>query len=67
MYNPPDYYLVDDLLTDEHKLIRSAVRQWVKRSVLPIVEDYSQKHKPLPEILMREMGTLGALGSFIPQ
>ncbi len=67
MYNPPDYYQVDDLLTDEHKLIRSAIRQWVGRSVLPIIDEYAQQHQPLPARLMREMGDLGALGPFIPE
>ncbi len=67
MYNPTDYFLVDELLTDEHKLIRSAVRQWVERSVLPIIDDYAQQHKPLPTSIMREMGDIGALGPFIPE
>jgi glutaryl-CoA dehydrogenase len=67
MYRPPDYYNIDDLLTDEHKLIRSAIRQWVDKRVIPIVDDYAQQHKPLPLELMREMGELGALGPFIPQ
>ncbi len=67
MYNPPDYYRVDDLLTDEHKLIRDSVRSWVERKVLPVVDDYAQKHKPLPISFIREMGELGALGPFIPE
>ncbi len=67
MYNPPDYYQVDDLLTDEHKLIRDSVRQWVERRVLPVIDDYAQQHKPLPVSFMREMGELGALGPFIPE
>ncbi len=67
MYNPPDYYRVDDLLTDEHKLIRDSVRSWVERKVLPVVDDYAQKHKPLPVSFIREMGELGALGPFIPE
>ena len=67
MYTPPDYYQIDDLLTDEHKLIRSAIRQWVDRSVLPIIDEYAQQHKALPISLLREMGDLGALGPFIPE
>ena len=67
MYNPPDYYRVDDLLTDEHKLIRESVRSWVERKVLPVVDDYAQKHKPLPVSFIREMGELGTLGPFIPE
>ena len=67
MYTPPDYFQVDNLLTDEHKLIRSAIRQWVNRAVLPIIDKYAQQHKPLPISLMREMGDLGSLGPFIPE
>ncbi len=67
MYNPPDYFEIDMLLTDEHKIIRAAVREWVNRNVKPIVEDYAQQHKPLPAELMRQMGELGALGPFIPE
>ncbi len=67
MYQPPDYYDVDALLTDEHKLVRTAVREWVNRHVKPVIEEYTQKHKPLPLEMMRQMGELGALGPFIPE
>ena len=66
-YNPTDYFEIDALLTDENKMIRAAVREWVNRNVKPIVEDYAQQHKPLPTELMRQMGELGALGPFIPE
>ena len=66
MYNPPDYYLVDELLTDEHKIVREAVREWVERSVKPIIDDYAQKHT-YPTHLIKEMGEIGALGPFIPE
>ena len=42
-FEAPDYYNLDDLLSDEHKLVRDAARQWVKREVSPIIEDYAQK------------------------
>lgn len=67
MYNPPDYYQVDELLTDEHKIIRDAVRQWVDRSIIPIADEYAQKHEPFPRELIRELGELGALGSFVSE
>jgi len=38
-----DYYLMDELLTEEHRLIRDSVREWVKRDVSPIIEEYAQK------------------------
>ena len=38
LYQHPDYYALDDLYTDEHKLIRDAARQWVKKEVSPIID-----------------------------
>jgi len=67
MYKPPDYFQLDDLLNEEHRLIRTSVRQWVDRVVKPEIDKYAQKHKPLPKEQMRQMGELGALGSFIPE
>ena len=43
LFEAPDYYNLDDLLTDEHKLIRDSAREWVKKSVSPIIEEYAQK------------------------
>jgi len=37
LFQAPDYYQIDDLLTDEHKLVREAAREWVKREVSPII------------------------------
>lgn len=67
MYQPPDYFQIDDLLTDEHKIIRASVREWVDRSVKPVIEQYAQKHEALPKSILQEMGALGALGPFIPE
>lgn len=66
MYKPPDYYFVDELLSDEHKIIRSAVRDWVNRSVIPVIDDYAQRHE-FPKHLIREMGAIGAFGPYIPE
>jgi glutaryl-CoA dehydrogenase len=61
-----DYYKIDDLLTDDQKLIRDSVKDWVNRSVKPIIDDYAQNHR-YPEHLIKEMGDLGLLGPFIPE
>ena len=45
LYNAPDYYLTDELLTDEHRTVRKAVRDWVNRAVIPIIDDACQKHE----------------------
>jgi glutaryl-CoA dehydrogenase len=65
LYNAPDYFLMDDLLSDEHKLIRSSVRTWVDRQVKPIIEDCFEK-AVFPKHLIKEMGEQGMFGPFIP-
>lgn len=65
MYISPDYYQVDELLSDEHKLIRNSVRDWVDRSVMPIIDDAAQNHE-FPLHLIKEMGEIGAFGPYIP-
>ena len=62
----PDYCLVDELLTDEHKIIRDSIREWVNRSVIPIIDDAAQKHI-FPQHLIKEMGEIGAFGPYIPE
>ncbi|OQX76770.1 MAG: acyl-CoA dehydrogenase [Bacteroidetes bacterium 4484_249] len=64
-YTSPDYYLIDDLLTDEHKIIRSSIRDWVNKSVIPVIEKAAQDHK-FPVRLFKELGDIGAFGPFIP-
>ncbi len=65
-YNPPDYFLVDDLLTEEHKIVRDSIRDWVNREVKPVIEDLSQQHK-IPMDLIKQLGQIGAFGPFIPE
>ncbi|WP_234111365.1 acyl-CoA dehydrogenase family protein [Chryseobacterium sp. R2A-55] len=61
----PDYYLMDELLTDEHKLIRQSVRDWVESFVMPKIDEAAQNHHDIPN-LMQELGKIGALGPYIP-
>ncbi len=65
-YKAPDYYLIDELFSDEHKLIRGAVREWVNKAVIPIIDEANQKHQ-FPRYLVKELGELGAFGPYIPQ
>ena len=60
-----DYYNVDDLLSEEHKLIRQSVRDWVKKEVSPIIEDYAQKGD-YPVQLNKGIAELGGFGPYIP-
>ena len=62
----PDYFIMDDLLTDEHKLIRQSVRDWVESFVMPKIDDAAQNHTDIPD-LMKELGKIGALGPYIPE
>jgi len=64
-FQAPDYYQIDDLLTEEHKLIRNTVREWVKKEVSPIIEDYAQKAE-YPIQLNKGIAELGGFGPYIP-
>ena len=64
-FQAPDYYLLDELLTDEHKLIRDTVRDWVKKDVSPIIEDAAQKGE-YPIHLNKGIAELGGFGPYIP-
>jgi len=65
-FQSPDYYLVDELLTDEHRLIRETVRNYVKKQISPIIEDYAQRAE-FPEQIVAQMGELGCFGPTIPE
>ena len=65
-FESPDYYLVDNLLTDDEKMIRSAIREWVDEKVMPIIEDAYQKAE-YPHQLRGQMGELGCFGANLPE
>ena len=65
LFESPDYYFLDELLTDEHKLVRAAVRDFVKKEVSPIIEDYAQRAE-FPKHLLKGLGEIGAFGPTIP-
>lgn len=65
-YTPPDYFQMEDLLTNEHKMIQRSVRDWVNKSVMPIIEKAAQDHH-FPIHLLKELGEIGAFGPFIPE
>ena len=66
LYQAHDYFLLDELLTDEHKLVRDTAREWVKRDVSPIIEDACQKAK-FPKQIITGLGEIGAFGPYIPE
>lgn len=65
LFQAPDYYNIDELLNDEHRLVRDASREWVKREVSPIIEDYAQRAE-FPKQIIDGLAEIGAFGPYIP-
>ncbi|HXS58377.1 MAG TPA: acyl-CoA dehydrogenase family protein [Hanamia sp.] len=65
LFQSPDYFNLDELFTDEHKLIRESVRNYVKKEISPIIEDYAQKAE-FPQQIVKQLGDLGCFGPTIP-
>ena len=65
LYQAPDYFLMDEMLTDEHKLVRESAREWVKKEISPIIEDACQKAE-FPKQIICGLGEIGAFGPYIP-
>ncbi|MBO6880939.1 acyl-CoA dehydrogenase family protein [Winogradskyella sp.] len=66
LFEAPDYYNIDELLSDEHKLVRDAAREWVKREVSPIIEEAAQKAE-FPKSIIGGLAEIGAFGPYIPE
>ena len=66
LFEAPDYYNLDELLTEEHKLVRDAAREWVKRDVSPIIEEAAQKAE-FPSSIIGGLAEIGAFGPYIPE
>lgn len=65
MFQAPDYYHLDELLSDEQKMVRDAAREWVKRDVSPIIEEAAQKAE-FPKSIINGLAEIGAFGPYIP-
>ena len=66
VFQSPDYFCLDELLTDEHRLVRDSVRNYVKKEISPIIEDYAQKAE-FPEQIVGQLGQMGCFGPTIPE
>ncbi len=66
LFESPDFYYIDDLLTDEHKLIRSSIRDFVKKEISPNIEDWCQ-NAHFPQEIVKKFGDIGAFGPTIPE
>ena len=65
LYEHHDYYMIDELLTEDHLLARQAVRDWVKQEVSPIIEEYAQRSE-CPTHLFKGLAEIGAFGPSLP-
>jgi glutaryl-CoA dehydrogenase len=65
-FTSPDYFNLDELLTEEQLLIRESVRNYVKKEISPIIEDYAQRAE-FPQQIVRQLGELGCFGPTIPE
>ena len=66
LFQAPDYYDMDDLLNEEHKMVRDAARDWVKKCISPIIEDACEKAE-FPKQIVSGLGEIGAFGPYIPE
>ncbi|MCT4664317.1 MAG: acyl-CoA dehydrogenase family protein [Flavobacteriales bacterium] len=66
LFQAPDYYQLDELLTEEQKMVRDAARDWVKKEISPIIEQYCQEAK-FPQHIKQGLGEIGAFGPYIPE
>jgi glutaryl-CoA dehydrogenase len=66
IFQAPDYYNLDDLLSEEHIMVRDSAREWVKRSVSPIIEQACQDAR-FPKQIVPGLGEIGAFGPYIPE
>ena len=65
-FQSPDYFRVDELLTEEQLMIRDAVRSYVKKEISPIIEDFTQRAE-FPEQIVKQLGEIGCFGPTIPE
>ncbi|MEX1257523.1 MAG: acyl-CoA dehydrogenase family protein [Gemmatimonadota bacterium] len=65
-YEGVDFYDVDSLLSEEERMVRDTIRDWVESRVLPVIrEAYAGRY--FPKELIPEMGELGILGANLPE
>ena len=61
-----DYYQLDELLSEENKLVRDSARAWVKKELSPIIDEYYEKSE-FPRHIIKGLGEIGAFGPYIPE
>jgi glutaryl-CoA dehydrogenase len=61
-----DYYNIESLLSEDERMIRDTVRDFVSGEVIPIIEEFNRKAE-FPLHLVPKMAELGIFGSNLPQ
>jgi glutaryl-CoA dehydrogenase len=61
-----DYFDTESLLSEEERLVRDTVRQWVDEAVLPIIEQ-AYIERRFPRELVPQMADLGLFGANLPE
>ena len=65
LFESPDYYQLDELMSEENLMVRDAVRTYVKTEISPIIEEYAQKAE-FPKQIVKQLGDLGCFGPTVP-
>jgi glutaryl-CoA dehydrogenase len=65
LFESPDYYQLDELMSEEQLMVRDAVRTYVKTEISPIIEEYAQKAE-FPNQIVKQLGDLGCFGPTVP-
>ena len=65
LFESPDHYQLDELLSEEHLMVRTAVRDYVKKEISPIIEDFAQRAE-FPQHIVKQLGDLGCFGPTVP-
>jgi glutaryl-CoA dehydrogenase len=66
LYQAHDHFNIDELLSDEQKLVRDSARTWVSQEVKPFIEDYYERSE-FPEQIIPGLASIGAFGPYIPE
>jgi glutaryl-CoA dehydrogenase len=61
-----DYFDIDSLLTEDERLTRNTVREWVDEHVIPVIEEHN-RNCTFPNELIGQMAELGVFGANLPE
>ncbi|MCC6670957.1 MAG: acyl-CoA dehydrogenase family protein [Planctomycetes bacterium] len=61
-YQAPDFYDIDELLTDEERMVRDTIREFVDSEFMPIIEKHNRE-ATFPQQIVPKIGELGTLGA----